>query len=164
MQHDTLHGETPRTHSPPSIWARCAKGIQVGEQVDDTSPARLVISLRPGPQERAAGWRRFALAVASVRSLVSGHPLPARNAPTSVHIDDLQGHNFLHIDSCPPVIDFRLPPGTYHVTACRQSALRRYTVTLMQGFTARLPLRMPGREGSEPRQGEATRPSNPDPA
>jgi|GEM_PF-2424539 len=136
----------------------------MGEQADDTSPARLVISLRSGPQERTAGWHGFARAVANVRSLVSGNPSPTRQAPTSVQIDDLQGHNFLRIDSCPPVIDFRLPPGTYHVTACRQSALRRYTVTLIQGFTAKLPLRMPGREGAEPRPGEATRQSDPDQA
>ena len=134
----------------------------MGEQVHDTSPARLVISLRSRPPARPAGWRGIALAVASLRSLASGNPLPTRQAPTSVQIDDLQGHNFLRIDSCPPVIDFRLPPGTYHVTACRQSALRRYTVTLIQGFTARLPLRMPGREGAEPQPGEATRSSNPD--
>ena len=136
----------------------------MGEQADDTSPARLVISLRSGPQERAAGWHGFARAAASVRSLVSGHPSSTRQAPTSVQVDDLQGHNFLHIDSCPPLIDFRLPPGTYHVTACRQSALRRYTVTLIQGFTAKLPLRMPGRENAEQRQDQASRPSNPDQA
>jgi hypothetical protein len=136
----------------------------MGEPADDTSPARLVISLRSGPQERTAGWRAIALAMSGLRGLVSGHPLPTRQAPTSVHIDDLQGHNFLHIDSCPPVIDFRLPPGIYHVTACRQSALRRYTVTLIQGFTARLPLRMPPPADDELQQGQATHPSNPDQA
>jgi hypothetical protein len=138
--------------------------MQMGEQTDDTLPARLVISLRSGPQKRTAGWRAIALAVARLRSLLSGHPAPTRQVPTSVQIDDLQGHNFLHIDSCPPVIDFRLPPGTYHVTACRQSALRRYTVTLMQGVTARLPLRMPPREGDEPQQGQTTHPASPDQA
>ena len=102
--------------------------------------------------------------MSGLRDLVSGHPVPTRQAPTSVHIDDLQGHNFLHIDSCPPVIDFRLPPGVYHVTACRQSALRRYTVTLIQGFTARLPLRMPPPADDELQQGQATHPSNPDQA
>lgn len=88
-----------------------------------------------------------------LRSLVPGHLLRAPEGPTAVQIDDLKGQNFLRIHTCPTVLDIRLPPGVYHVTARRQELRRRYTVTLSQGATIRLPLHMQLRDGQVPKPG-----------
>ena len=126
-----------------------------------SSPARLFISLRSCPDAQAGGWRCM---LARLRGLVPGHLLRAPEAPTAVQIDDLRGQNFLRTHICPTVIDIRLPPGVYHVTARRRELSRRYTVTLSQGVTARLPLHVPLRDGKDPGPGDgALRPSHSDP-
>ena len=143
-------GELPSSE-PESTFAQ-GSGSH-GDETSVTCASRLLISLRSGAQAPADGWGKFGRVLMRLRSLVPGKPAPSPQSPTSVQIDDLPGENFLRIDRCPPAIDIRLPPGTYHVTACRHSALRRYTVTLGQGATVRLRLHMPPHEGSQPGTG-----------
>lgn len=121
-----------------------------GAPANASSPARLFISLRSCPDAQAGGWRGM---LARLRGLVPGQLLQPPTALTSVQIDDLRGQNFLRMHICPTVIDIRLPPGIYHVTTWRQELRRRYTVTLSQGATIRLPLHMQLRDGQVPKPG-----------
>lgn len=53
--------------------------------------------------------------------------------PLKVRIDDLQGCRYADIEALAPLINVDLPAGTYHVTAERGAALRRYTIKLESG-------------------------------
>ena len=59
-----------------------------------------------------------------------------------MQIDDLQGRRFFVTEDAQPPIEILLPAGTYHVSARQSTLRRRYTVTLEQGATLHLHLRL----------------------
>jgi hypothetical protein len=62
--------------------------------------------------------------------------------PLTIRIDDLQGRRYAEIEELAPLINVDLPAGTYHVTAERGAALRRYTIKLESGGGFDLYLRL----------------------
>jgi hypothetical protein len=67
-------------------------------------------------------------------------PERRRRSPevTGVQIHDLLGRLYFASAMTRPLIDVRLPAGTYHVTVERGSLRRRYTLTLAHGATVHL--------------------------
>lgn len=63
-------------------------------------------------------------------------------APLRLQIDDLQNHPFLALDDAGPLVDVVLPAGTYHVAVQRGDVRRGYTMTLAQGASVDLYLRL----------------------
>ncbi len=76
-----------------------------------------------------------------LRALYSDRPGHDR-APLKVEINDLQGCRVLAIDNAGSLIDVPLPAGTYHVTAHLGKLRRGYTMTLQQGESLDLHLRL----------------------
>ena len=64
------------------------------------------------------------------------------HAPLRLQIDDLQNHPFLTLDDAGPLVDVVLPAGTYHVAVQRGDVRRGYTMTLAQGASVELYLRL----------------------
>jgi hypothetical protein len=91
-----------------------------------------------------AGWLQALLHWRVLAGRASGEsPWPrAGGCPVSLLVEDLQGHRFLAVDRSAPLTEVPLPAGTYHVTAQRGEARRRYTVTLEHGSTFDLVLRL----------------------
>lgn len=100
----------------------------VDEPHAGTAPAHLRIHAHEGVR---TGPRRFAWMPSRLRAM----------APTGVHVQDLQGHEYFAADDAQSLIDLPLPAGTYHVTLRQGELQRRYTVALEHG--ARFDLHLP---------------------
>ena len=70
---------------------------------------------------------------------------PNRREPTRMRVDDLDGQPFLACEDVRLPIDMSVPAGTYHVTVRQGKLQRRYTVTLQDGATFDLQLRLADR-------------------
>ena len=69
-------------------------------------------------------------------------PRPGPRAPLQLHVDDLRGLRVLVIEDAGTLTALDLPAGTYKVTANRCQVTRGYTMTLRQGDTVDLYLRL----------------------
>lgn len=102
--------------------------------------ARLLIHATDGARESHGS---LADALQRWRALVApGVVQRRRSIPTGVHIDDLEGRPFFASEDIRALIDVPLPAGTYHVNVRLGEVRRRYTVTLEQGVTFNLYLRL----------------------
>jgi len=63
-------------------------------------------------------------------------------APLQLQVVDFHGHQAFATQDAGLLIEVLLPAGTYHVTATRGSVRRRYTMTLDQGVSFDLYLRL----------------------
>ena len=103
------------------------------------APGRLLIHAEDAADLdgiRFGSWQR------RLRAL-GWHGLPRdERAELSVQIDDLQGNPVLAIAAAGPLVEVPLPGGTYHVTARRGKLLRAYTMTIQQGASFDLHLRL----------------------
>lgn len=92
--------------------------------------------------DRGASPIPFASTLKRLRALCSNDPRHDEQVPVSVEIDDLQGNRVVAIDAAGRLIRMRLPAGTYQVTAHRGKVRRRYTMTLEEGASFDLHLRL----------------------
>lgn len=103
------------------------------------SAARLVIHVEDDVGTRG---RHARPPLQRLRALYADGPWHEERAPLSLRIDDLRGHRVLAIDDAGPLIDVPLAAGTYHVTVHLGNVRRSYTMTLEQGTTFDLYLRL----------------------
>jgi hypothetical protein len=89
-----------------------------------------------------ATGRHFESALQRLRMLFSAEPKHDRRVPLRLRIEDLQGRPVLALDDAGHLVDVALPAGTYHVTADLGGVRRRYTMTLNQGSSFDLHLRL----------------------
>lgn len=101
--------------------------------------ARLVIHSVQRAGRR--GWH-FESPLQLLRSVYAEGAWHGARAPLSVQIDDAQGNRMLAIADAGPRIDVPLPAGAYHVAVRLGSVQRCYTLTLEQGTSFDLHLRL----------------------
>jgi len=76
------------------------------------------------------------------RALYADAPWHDERAPLGLQIDDLEVQRVLDIDDAGPLTDIPLPAGTYHVSVHLGKVRRSYTMTLEQGVSFDLHLRL----------------------
>ena len=103
-----------------------------------SSTGRLLIHPTDNTEARSA----LAEAAKRLRALARANLQRFLPAPISMQIDGLQGRRFFVTEDAQPPIEILLPAGTYHVSARQSTLRRRYTVTLEQGATLHLHLRL----------------------
>ena len=103
------------------------------------SAAHLLIHAETDVGERD---RHFESPMRRLRALYADGPWHDERAPLGLQVDDLQGHRVLDIDDAGPLTDIPLPAGTYHVNVHLGKVRRSYTMTLEQGASFDLHLRL----------------------
>jgi hypothetical protein len=81
-----------------------------------------------------------------LRRLLARHvddPWHDESVPLRLRIDDLQGNQVVAVDDAGPLVDVPLTAGTYRVNVQRGPLRRSYTLTLEQGTSFDLHLRLP---------------------
>lgn len=102
--------------------------------------ARLLIHVKGAP---SAWCKPFQSIWHRLRSLCFKDSRGKAPAVPSVQIHDLQGQRVFATDAAGALIDLPLPAGTYHVSASIGKLRRSYTMTLEQGASFDLFLRLP---------------------
>ena len=105
-----------------------------------TSAARLMIHADADP---GAANRQSMFRLERLRLPQAVRPRPGPRAPLQLHVDDLRGLRVLVIEDAGTLTALDLPAGTYKVTANRCQVTRGYTMTLQQGDSLDLYLRLP---------------------
>ena len=104
------------------------------------SVAHLLIHAEDGVD---SSGRRIEAALRRLRSLYVTKSVHEDRVQLRVQINDLQGQRVFDIEAVAgPLIDVPLPAGTYHVTAHLGKVRRGYTMTLKQGSSFDLYLRL----------------------
>jgi len=104
----------------------------------ESATARLLIH---AAGDVRAEQRTFDSLMQRLRLRDTGGPRSGR-LPLGLKIHDLHGLRVLALDDAGPLVDVALPPGTYHVTAQQGAVRRAYTITLEQGASFDLYLRL----------------------
>ncbi len=84
----------------------------------------------------------FASTLRRLRSSYSDGVRYEDHASISLQIDDIWGHRVFATDAAGRLMRVLLPAGTYQVTAHRGGVRRRYTMTLEEGVSFDLHLRL----------------------
>ena len=105
-----------------------------------TSAARLMIHADADP---GAANRQSMFRLGRLRPPRADGTAHSPRAPLHLHVDDLQGLRLFAIEDAGPLTALDLPAGTYKVTANRCQMTRGYTMTLQQGDSLDLYLRLP---------------------
>jgi hypothetical protein len=86
--------------------------------------------------------RHFGSPLRRLRALYADGPWHDERAPLELQVDDLQGHRVLEIEDAGPLTDIPLPAGTYQVSVHLGRVRRSYTMTLEEGASFDLHLRL----------------------
>jgi hypothetical protein len=86
--------------------------------------------------------RHFEFPLRRMFALRAGGRWHHSRLPLRLQIDDLEGHGVHTDDDAGPLVDVRLPAGTYRVSVHLGALRRSYTMTLLPGASFDLHLRL----------------------
>jgi hypothetical protein len=110
-------------------------GTSIVTRAETPPSAHLLIHAEYDAGEDEGYDRRHETRLQRLRAIHARGPRKGTQAPLSLQIDDLQGHRLHSLDDAGPVVEVRLPAGTYQVTVSLGKMRLKYTLTLLPGMS-----------------------------